>query len=108
MALLSYVTLCLILPPLGGLAFAALAQERPCFHPLKNIPAPKPAAATSLYEPYYDCILHGQFHLKINEMHKKYGWEDTLYQSKNKNKTKNSSTDGVQNPLSRSVIVRCT
>jgi hypothetical protein len=73
MAALSYLSLSLILVALGFISFAAVVVQRLYFHPLKNVPGPKLAAATGLYELYYDCILHGQFHFKIEEMHKRYG-----------------------------------
>ena len=68
-----YLSLSLLLLLLGFISLVALGVQRLHFHPLKNIPGPKLAAATGLYELYYDCILHGQFHFKIEEMHKRYG-----------------------------------
>ncbi|KAB8231208.1 cytochrome P450 [Aspergillus alliaceus] len=43
------------------------------FHPLSKIPGPKLAAATHLYEWYYDIILVGKYLLEIERMHEKYG-----------------------------------
>ncbi|QDS76078.1 hypothetical protein FKW77_006033 [Venturia effusa] len=43
------------------------------FHPLSHIPGPKLAAASRLYEWYYDCILIGQYCFKIRELHDEYG-----------------------------------
>lgn len=43
------------------------------FHPLTGFPGPKLAAATRLYEFYYDVIRRGKYIYKIEEMHKKYG-----------------------------------
>ncbi|KAK8137602.1 hypothetical protein PG984_003095 [Apiospora sp. TS-2023a] len=43
------------------------------FHPLAGFPDPKLAAASRLYEFYYDVIKKGQYLYKIEEMHKKYG-----------------------------------
>ncbi|KAK7954797.1 hypothetical protein PG988_015491 [Apiospora saccharicola] len=43
------------------------------FHPLAGFPGPKLAAASRLYEFYYDVIKKGQYLYKIEEMHKKYG-----------------------------------
>lgn len=43
------------------------------FHPLAGFPGPKLAAATRLYEFYYDVIKRGQYVYKIEEMHKRYG-----------------------------------
>ncbi|KAH8810970.1 cytochrome P450 [Xylogone sp. PMI_703] len=41
--------------------------------PLSSIPGPKLAAATLLYEFYYDAICLGKYTRKIESMHKKYG-----------------------------------
>lgn len=41
--------------------------------PLACIPGPKFAAATILYEFYYDVILGGQYTFKIMELHRRYG-----------------------------------
>lgn len=43
------------------------------FHPLSKIPGPKLAAATHLYEFYYDIICGGRFLFQIEKLHKKYG-----------------------------------
>ncbi|KAJ5675330.1 hypothetical protein N7462_008227 [Penicillium macrosclerotiorum] len=43
------------------------------FHPLRHIPGPKLAAATHLYEFYYDVILGGKFILQMEKMHQRYG-----------------------------------
>jgi hypothetical protein len=43
------------------------------FHPLSKIPGPKLAAATHLYEFYYDIICGGKFLFQIEKLHKKYG-----------------------------------
>lgn len=43
------------------------------FHPLSHVPGPKLAAATYLYEFYYDVILFGQFSKQIRTIHEKYG-----------------------------------
>jgi hypothetical protein len=39
------------------------------FGPLSKFPGPKLAAATLLYEFYYDVILKGQYNFKIKELH---------------------------------------
>lgn len=44
-----------------------------CLHPLAGFPGPKIAAATRLYEFYYDVVKRGQYIYKIEEMHAKYG-----------------------------------
>lgn len=41
--------------------------------PLAKFPGPKIAAATLLYEFYYDIICKGQYTWKIKELHQKYG-----------------------------------
>ena len=46
---------------------------RLAFHPLRGIPGPKIAAATSLYEFYYDAIKGGMYIWEIQRMHKHYG-----------------------------------
>ena len=43
------------------------------FHPLARIPGPKLAAASFLYEAWYDLILGGRYTRKIKEMHDIYG-----------------------------------
>ncbi|KAJ5296670.1 uncharacterized protein N7443_007563 [Penicillium atrosanguineum] len=43
------------------------------FHPLHNFPGPKLAAATHIYEFYFDCIKSGKFIWEIQRMHEIYG-----------------------------------
>ena len=43
------------------------------FHPLARFPGPKIAAASYLYEAYYDWILVGRYGKKIADMHARYG-----------------------------------
>lgn len=43
------------------------------FHPLANLPGPRYAAASYLYEWYYDLYLSGQFTFKLKELHQQYG-----------------------------------
>ena len=56
---------------LGGLS--SLVIYRLFFHPLSNIPGPKLAALSRLYDFYYDCILRGKFSFKIEDLHQIYG-----------------------------------
>lgn len=43
------------------------------FHPLAKFPGPKLAAATRLYEAYYDVLQGGKYIFQIGELHKQYG-----------------------------------
>ena len=43
------------------------------FSPLSKFPGPKSAAASLLYEGYYDLIKDGQYPWRIREMHQQYG-----------------------------------
>ncbi|GAB1206208.1 hypothetical protein APSETT445_004890 [Aspergillus pseudonomiae] len=43
------------------------------FHPLRNIPGPKLAAVTHMYEWYYDLCLGGRYLFEIERMHERYG-----------------------------------
>jgi hypothetical protein len=43
------------------------------FHPLSKFPGPKLAAATYLYEFYYDVIKSGMYIWEIERMHERYG-----------------------------------
>jgi hypothetical protein len=43
------------------------------FHPLAKFPGPRLAAATDLYEEYYDVVKRGMFVWEIERMHEKYG-----------------------------------
>lgn len=61
---------------LSGIAFlyvAGVIVYRLYFSPLAKFPGPKLAAATLLYEFYYDVICRGQYTFKIKELHEKYG-----------------------------------
>ncbi|KAF2119463.1 putative P450 monooxygenase [Lophiotrema nucula] len=51
----------------------SLAIYRLSLDPLRKFPGPRLAAATQLYEFYYDFIAGGQYTFRILEMHKKYG-----------------------------------
>lgn len=43
------------------------------FHPLAKFPGPKIAAATHLYEAYWDYCRKGQYIFQIESMHQQYG-----------------------------------
>jgi hypothetical protein len=48
------------------------------FHPLAKFPGPKLAAATHLYEGYYDVAKKGRYIFEVEKMHKKYGQDLSL------------------------------
>ena len=53
----------------------AIICHRLFFHPLRQVPGPKIAAITTLYESYHDLIKGGQFSIKVRELHGQYGSE---------------------------------
>jgi cytochrome P450 len=53
----------------------AIAFYRIYLHPLSHVPGPKVAAATSLYEFYYDGCLGGRYYWEIMRMHEQHGKE---------------------------------
>lgn len=57
---------------LGYRLLLALYNISP-FHPLYKFPGPKLAAASYLYEAWYDLVLVGRYSWEIKDMHKKYG-----------------------------------
>ncbi|VUC28941.1 unnamed protein product [Clonostachys rosea] len=57
---------------LGHRVVLALYNISP-FHPLYSIPGPRLAAASYLYETWYDLILVGRYTWEIKAMHEKYG-----------------------------------
>jgi hypothetical protein len=75
MAILSSPTYDLAVGALGVaiIAFAASTVYSVYFGPLAKFPGPKLAAATRLYEFYYDLILKGRYTWKIRELHQEYG-----------------------------------
>ncbi|KAF4448029.1 hypothetical protein F53441_8504 [Fusarium austroafricanum] len=60
---------------LGYRVFLALYNISP-FHPLSRFPGPKVAAATYLYEAYYDWWRVGRYGHEIRRMHERYGKEN--------------------------------
>lgn len=59
---------------LGSLLYSiGLLLHRLFFHPLRKIPGPWCAAATSWYEFYYDVVLDGQLVRQYPILHEKYG-----------------------------------
>lgn len=44
------------------------------WHPLRRFPGPKLAAASLLYEFWYDMVLGGTYTNQIKTMHRVYGW----------------------------------
>lgn len=58
----------------GSLIYALFTTiDRLFLSPLAAFPGPKLAALSNWYEFYYDVIQQGQFTVKIQELHKKYG-----------------------------------
>lgn len=51
----------------------SLVIYRLLFHPLRNIPGPKIAAITQLYEFYHNYFKEGNFMWIVEEWHKQYG-----------------------------------
>ena len=50
-----------------------LVAYRLYLSPLAQIPGPKIAAVSGLYEFYYDCVLGGKYFFEIERMHNVYG-----------------------------------
>lgn len=57
---------------LGYRLLLALYNISP-FHPLYKFPGPKLAAASYLYEAWYDLVKVGRYSWEIKAMHEKYG-----------------------------------
>lgn len=53
--------------------FIGLVIYRLYFSPLAKFPGPPLAAATYLYEGYYDVVKRGKYTFKLKEIHAKYG-----------------------------------
>jgi hypothetical protein len=56
------------------LYLASLAVYRLYLSPLAKFPGPRLAAATYLYEGYYDVVKRGKYTFKIRDLHQEYGW----------------------------------
>lgn len=55
------------------IAWLFVLVKRLFFHPLRNVPGPKLAAATGWYEFYFDVIRGGAFSKQFAGFHEKYG-----------------------------------
>ena len=55
------------------LYFSALVVYRLYFSPLSKFPGPRLAAATYLFEGYYDVVKRGKYTFKIGDLHAEYG-----------------------------------
>jgi hypothetical protein len=75
MAILSSTIYDLFVGTLGFIVFvfATSMIYSVYFGPLAKFPGPKLAAATLMYEFYYDVILKGQYTWKIRKLHQEYG-----------------------------------
>ena len=51
----------------------ALVVYRLYFSPLSKFPGPRLAAATYLFEGYYDVVKRGKYTFKIRDLHAEYG-----------------------------------
>ncbi|KAL3427893.1 cytochrome P450 [Phlyctema vagabunda] len=69
----SSITLTVASFGLYALYWSVLIVYRIYFSPLSHIPGPKLAAATQLYEFYFNVIKHGKFIFKVEELHRIYG-----------------------------------
>ena len=56
-----------------GYRFLIVLYNISPFHPLVKFPGPKIAAASYLYEAYYDWWLVGRYGHEIRRMHERYG-----------------------------------
>lgn len=66
----------MVVPVIGAIALVLgllTVIYRLYAHPLAGFPGPKLAAATFLYEFYYDIIKGGMYIWEIERMHEKYG-----------------------------------
>ena len=56
-----------------AIAAITLVTYRLYLSPLAQVPGPKTAAVSGLYEFYYDCVLGGKYAFEIERMHDAYG-----------------------------------
>lgn len=68
---LPYLWLYLVVLILGSLCYKAIYNLY--FHSLKDIPGPKLAAATYLYQTYFGLVGGSRYYKQIAKLHKKYG-----------------------------------
>lgn len=61
------------------------------FHPLAKFPGPKLAAATDLYEVYFNVIKRGMFLWEIESMHKQYGKPKPLFNGDSQRSSRSST-----------------
>ena len=80
-----------------------LVVGRLYFSPISNIPGPRIAAATALYEFYYNVVKGGKFFLKIQQLHEEYGKSASFHShSTRKNqKSSNHITHRIQHTISQ-------
>ena len=67
----SYVAIAFLIVSL--LYLAGLAVYRLYLSPIARFPGPKMAAATYLFEGYYDVVKRGKYTFKIRDLHAEYG-----------------------------------
>lgn len=75
-AALDFVTIDSVIRLFGlwfGYRFLLALYNISPFHPLYKFPGPKLAAASFLYEAWYDLIKVGKYSWEIKAMHEKYG-----------------------------------
>lgn len=65
-----------------ALYFCLLVIYRLFFHPLRKIPGPWYAAATSWYEFYQDVVLGGNYVKEYPRLHAKYGESNSKFDSR--------------------------
>ncbi|PVH80643.1 putative cytochrome P450 [Cadophora sp. DSE1049] len=70
---LNYSSLCAFSILVYACYFILLVTYRLYLHPLSSIPGPKLAAATLLYEFYYDVLRSGSYIWRIRDLHAQYG-----------------------------------